>query len=230
MTPEGQKRREANVAATSPSGRGAGGSIIAGALYHIRLAAADCGISKLLSDCPDPNCGGIHDGDDSRCAIIPLDGRPHLPPAVQSVAGGLARPLGRRYAGRRYDELQTAKLHGRVQREASRDRALHPHWPGEPEIRNHDRRSRDMDETMEPDDPLEALAEARSTSTPATRATSAWWVSSPEPVQRSRPPPGLKTQDGSKSKARREAISVYPQPSPEPHSRMRHPCRHQARR
>ena len=36
---------------------------------------------------------------------IPLDGSPHLPPHDPAVAGRCTRPLGRRYARRRHDEL-----------------------------------------------------------------------------------------------------------------------------
>ena len=36
---------------------------------------------------------------------IPLDGSPHLPPHVRQWAGRCTRPLGRRYARRRHDEL-----------------------------------------------------------------------------------------------------------------------------
>ena len=43
----------------------------------------------------------IHDA-----RIIHLDGRPHLPPSDQAVAGRFDRPLGGQHAGRRHDELQ----------------------------------------------------------------------------------------------------------------------------
>ena len=42
----------------------------------------------------------IHDA-----RVVPLDGRPHLPPTIQPWMGELARPLGREHAGRRHDEL-----------------------------------------------------------------------------------------------------------------------------
>ena len=72
------------------------------------------------------------------------------------VAGGFARPLGRRHAGRRYDELQTASLHVGVQRQAACDGALLTQRSGDAEVRNHDRRPGDLDETVEPDDPVAA--------------------------------------------------------------------------
>ena len=49
--------------------------------------------------------------------IVPLDGRPHLPAAIRRWQGDLARPLGRRHARRRHDQLQRSD-----QRSAARTR------------------------------------------------------------------------------------------------------------
>jgi len=43
--------------------------------------------------------------------VIPLEARPHLPSNVHQWLGD-SRGIGRRYAGGRYDKLQTAKLMG----------------------------------------------------------------------------------------------------------------------
>ena len=50
-----------------PPARGARRSSIARTLHHVRLAAVDCGIPKLFSDCADVRLGRLQDGDDSRC-------------------------------------------------------------------------------------------------------------------------------------------------------------------
>ena len=116
MTPDAQKRRQAALAAYAASGHGARGPIVVGTLYHLRLAAADRGIPKLLSDCADAHFGGDHDGDDSRCPRHSAGWPSARSRRGAAVAGGFARPLGRRYAGRRYDQLQAKSLHVGVQR------------------------------------------------------------------------------------------------------------------
>src|SRR4029077_7115315 len=55
--------------------------------------------------------------------------------------------------------LQTEKLYERVQRTAARDRAFLAQCCGYPAIRDQDQVYGDVDETLEPDDPVEALAE-----------------------------------------------------------------------
>ena len=60
--------------------------------------------------------------------VIPLDGRPHVGAGDQAVHGRRARPLGRRHARRRDDELHGPRRFQRPQqRQAEADRALHAH-------------------------------------------------------------------------------------------------------
>ena len=59
----------------------------------------------------DPEVGGHHDGDDSRCPRHSAGRASASSVHGPAVAGRFARPLGRRYAGGRYDQLQAEKLH-----------------------------------------------------------------------------------------------------------------------
>ena len=67
MTPEAREAARRVRRGERPAVRPRG-SIAAGTLHHVRLAAAGGGIPELLSDCADVRLGGHPDGDDSRCA------------------------------------------------------------------------------------------------------------------------------------------------------------------
>ena len=57
--------------------------------------------------------------------VVPLDGRPQLNEHVQAWIGDIARPVGRRHAGRRDDEFQRQEQLPRVDDRSASDRALH---------------------------------------------------------------------------------------------------------
>ena len=109
VTPEGQKRRAAAAAARRRQ-PGPRGSSLAGTLYHVRLAATHRGLPELLPDCADAQRGDLQTEMIHDVRVIPLDGRPASSVHGPVLAWGFARPLGRRYAGGRYDQLQTREL------------------------------------------------------------------------------------------------------------------------
>ena len=116
----------------------------------------------------------IHDA-----RIIPLDGRPHRPHEHPAMERRLARPLGRRHAGRRHHQLfDQQQLQGLAREPASR-RALHACRADTIELRNHARRSDDVDEAVDGDDSPQAKRRTSSTSTRATLAVSLFRVTSP---------------------------------------------------
>ena len=89
------------------------------------------------------------------------DARIVLPRRPAARAGGdpfvdrrLARTLGRRHARRR-DDQPAQQLPDRLRR-AAPDRALHARRPEHAALRNHGRRSEDLDATVDADDPAEA--------------------------------------------------------------------------
>ena len=73
--------------------------------------------------------------------LIPLDGRPHAGAGDPSVAGRFARPLGRRHARRRDDELPAGRdvQVSRRSRHAPRHRALPPRRAGRHRLPVHGR-------------------------------------------------------------------------------------------
>ena len=86
----------------------------------------------------------IHDA-----RIIPLDMRPQ-PPAERSPVGRrLARPLGRRNAGGRDDELQRQEPVQGIQREPARGRAVHARRRRHHRLQIHRRRCVDVDKTLD---------------------------------------------------------------------------------
>ena len=70
--------------------------------------------------------------------VIPLDRRPHVAVELAAVPGRRARPVGRRHAGRRDDELPRRDGAATRERERQDDRALHAH------VRRHRRVDRDV--------------------------------------------------------------------------------------
>ena len=103
--------------------------------------------------------------------IVPLDGRPHG--AIPPVGGRLARPLGRRDPGRRYEELpardrlQQRTNHG----QAAPDRALQARRRRHPLVRIHGRGSEHLDAALDRRDADGQRVTSRCTSTPVTRET-----------------------------------------------------------
>jgi hypothetical protein len=61
----GAKETRGCARSDDPSGHRARGSIAIGTLYHVRLAAIDRRIPKLLPNCADAQVGNDHDGNDS---------------------------------------------------------------------------------------------------------------------------------------------------------------------
>ena len=57
--------------------------------------------------------------------VVPLDGRPRLNDNVRAWIGDIARPVGRRHAGRRDDEFQRQEQLPRLDDRPASDRALH---------------------------------------------------------------------------------------------------------
>ena len=109
--------------------------------------------------------------------IVPLDGRPHVGFCDQDVARRLARPLRRRHARRRDDELHGP--HGRrrqrrrpaAQRSAEDHGALHARRRRPHRLPDDGRRSADVDRAV--DDAVPAEARRRATACSSTRATRA---------------------------------------------------------
>ena len=78
----------------------------AGALHHVsRRAAAADRLQQQLRDRAGPGVVAILHEEIHEVRLIPLDGRPHVGERHPSVAGRFTRPLGRRHARRRNDEL-----------------------------------------------------------------------------------------------------------------------------
>jgi hypothetical protein len=86
----------------------------------------------------------IHDA-----RVVPMTNLPHLPAARRST-----RPLGRRHAGGRVDELHRRFPGFDARRQA--DRALHARQPGLHQLGNHRRRSGHLGAAVDDDDPPEA--------------------------------------------------------------------------
>ena len=87
--------------------------------------------------------------------IVPLDGRPHLSPAIRQYTGRLTGPLERQHAGDRRHQLPP-EHHGfppdrelpRVRRDAAPDRALHSNRPRSDALRSDHRRPRHLRTTV----------------------------------------------------------------------------------
>ena len=121
--------------------------------------------------------------------IIPLDGRPHLPPHVRQLDGKLARALGRRDAGRRDDEFHGQVGVPGIQREHAADRAIHPRGRGHDSTINSRSTIRRRGHGRGRQRCRCRRRSARSSSTPATKGTTACTTPSPAPGPRRRERP-----------------------------------------
>ena len=167
--------------------------------------------------------------------IIPLDDRPHLPAHVRQWIGGSARPVGGRHPGRRDDQLleqdrvsgrllqpggararrrrRRAALRGR--REPAPDRALHAGGPEHHRLERDRRESRQLGAALDLRDAPDPGRRAAlgSSSTPATRATTASPTSSaaPGPASgRRRKPAGSRSRSTAQTPGRHRGESARP--------------------
>ena len=122
--------------------------------------------------------------------------RPHHPDRRPSarpdapVGGRLARPLGRRDARGRDDQLPPRDEPAGFDGRHAADRTLHAHGRRHDQVRIHGDRSGLVHAAVERDGAAARIRTGRSSSTPATRATTRCRTSSPAPARRRRLRPG----------------------------------------
>ncbi len=175
LTPEAQARA-ASAARRSRRRRGRTGEPQHGRAVHHLWISVGHPAHAVQQQHPDPAGAwirGHHPRDDSRDADHSARRPSGRRPEDSAVVRRLARPLGRRHAGRRVAELFRQDQLPRLRQDAAHDRALHARRQGSGRLPAHHRRSPHLRASVDDRASDEDRAKGRSTSTPATKPTSA---------------------------------------------------------